>query len=125
MVGTKECRVCLKVLPLSLFYKDVRYVTGHKHLCKVCQNEARNKRRVARKEWIQSVKVERGCSDCGYNSHPEALHFDHLPEHKKEYAIATLADSAVSKYLDEIEKCEVVCANCHAIRTYNRRDRVE
>jgi hypothetical protein len=72
--------------------------------------------------WIQSIKLERGCADCGYNAHPAALDFDHLPEFEKRYKMSTVA-AGISKALieAEIEKCEVVCANCHRVRTANRR----
>tara|TARA_Y100001951_G_C11298065_1_gene277536 strand:- start:1831 stop:2214 length:384 start_codon:yes stop_codon:yes gene_type:complete len=120
-LSDKPCRICGEVKPLSDFYKDSRYEGGYKHLCKACQNDTRNRRREERRKWIQGLKMEIGCADCGFNSHPEALHFDHLPGFDKVIDIARLADSAQAKYKEEIGKCEVVCANCHAIRTHNRR----
>jgi hypothetical protein len=32
---------------------------------------------------IQAIKLEQGCADCGYNTHAEALDFDHLDGHTK------------------------------------------
>lgn len=60
-----------------------------------------------------------GCVDCGYNKHPDALDFDHTDG--KTRNIGTLR--SMKRVLEEIErhKCEVVCANCHRIRTAERR----
>jgi hypothetical protein len=75
-----------------------------------------------RRAYIDRLKVETGCSDCGYNANPVALQFDHLPGNEKVADIARLAwlKRSMSSLLAEIAKCEVVCANCHAIRTFNR-----
>lgn len=71
---------------------------------------------------VRQFKLKVGCGDCGYNAHPAALHFDHLPGFKKVMDIAAMAKSGVSDdlLLDEMRKCQVVCANCHAIRTTTR-----
>jgi len=50
--------------------------------------------------------------------------FDHLPGSLKVHDIATLVRrGSIGLARLEIEKCEVVCSNCHAIRTFNRRIR--
>jgi len=66
------------------------------------------------------LKLEAGCADCGYNKHPEALDFDHV-RGEKSFAIATGRNYSLSRLLDEIDKCDVVCANCHRVRTADRR----
>jgi hypothetical protein len=73
---------------------------------------------------IDRIKKERGCVDCGFNKHPAALHFDHLPGQGKWYNIADMLYRSPEAILAEIKKCEVVCANCHAIRTAHRRSKV-
>ncbi len=51
------------------------------------------------------------------------MHWDHLPEHEKVSDIGRLArNHNRAQILAEIEKCELVCANCHAIRTSARRE---
>jgi hypothetical protein len=72
-------------------------------------------------QWIAEIKLARGCADCGYRDHPEALHFDHLPGFSKDSGIARLFGRSRAAILAEIAKCEVVCANCHAVRTWARR----
>jgi hypothetical protein len=71
---------------------------------------------------VADIKVERGCKDCGFRAHPDALQFDHLPGQQKIAAVSSLiAQCDETLIRAEIEKCEVVCANCHAIRTAERR----
>jgi len=63
------------------------------------------------------------CADCGGQFHPAAMTFDHLPGTTKRADVATLViRSSISVARAEIAKCELVCANCHAIRTYERRE---
>lgn len=83
----------------------------------------RRKRKVAeRKAIVDRIKLSHGCKDCGYNANPIALQFDHVRGEK--YMCVSFAVTKVlniNKILAEIEKCEVVCANCHLIRTEKRR----
>ena len=62
----------------------------------------------------------RACADCGYAEAAEALDFDHVRGEK--YAnVNKLAGSAGwERIMEEVDKCEVVCANCHRIRTRQR-----
>jgi hypothetical protein len=61
------------------------------------------------------------CTDCKGLFPPEAMDFDHLRD--KITTIAHLAGGAraVSVVLAEVAKCEVVCSNCHRVRTARRR----
>lgn len=71
---------------------------------------------------INEIKLERGCADCGYRAHPAALDFDHLPGFEKRHTVAWLISrNRLADALTEIEKCEVVCANCHRVRTATRQ----
>jgi 5-methylcytosine-specific restriction endonuclease McrA len=59
------------------------------------------------------------CVDCG-ETDPVVLEFDHLRD--KKFAIGpALSQKSWNSILDEMEKCEVVCANCHRRRTARRR----
>lgn len=75
-----------------------------------------------RREWMQSLKIG-PCVDCGQCYHPEAMQFDHLGD--KVYCVSDLIARGWGRerMLAEIAKCELVCANCHAVRTYNRRSK--
>jgi ribosomal protein L44E len=71
-----------------------------------------------RRAMLNRIKLERGCADCGYNAHAVALDFDHIGE--KSADVSQLYVRSLTRLLDEIAKCEVVCANCHRIRTAQR-----
>ena len=74
-----------------------------------------------RTDKINAIKLKSGCVDCGYKEHPEALEFDHLPEYEKMFNIGEVKRLSWERIEAEIAKCEVVCANCHRVRTFNRR----
>ena len=78
------------------------------------QGRARDKKV---KDWINKYKLAKGCQDCGYSLHHVALDFDHV---KGEKSINVCNAKSISAAKKEIEKCEVVCSNCHRIRTFNR-----
>lgn len=59
------------------------------------------------------------CADCGHKYPPCVMDFDHIKDTKK-FTIANKLRS-VELLLQEIAKCEVVCANCHRIRTHITR----
>jgi hypothetical protein len=71
---------------------------------------------------IQQIKVERGCTDCGFNAHPAALDFDHRPGESKLFNVASNMNYSMERLLSEIAKCDVRCANCHRIKTVERRN---
>lgn len=71
---------------------------------------------------IRQYKTKLGCKDCGYNLHHAGLDFDHMPGTRKLANVAVLAGKGkIKKTWEEIAKCDVVCKNCHGIRTWNRQ----
>lgn len=60
------------------------------------------------------------CMDCGRDFPPYVMHFDHRDSSLKVRGIGNMWSYSMSKILQEIEKCDLVCSNCHAIRTWNR-----
>lgn len=73
-----------------------------------------------RRAFLAGVKLAAGCADCGYAEHHSALHFDHLPGTDKRFNISEGVAYAWERLASEMAKCEVVCANCHAVRTSAR-----
>lgn len=65
---------------------------------------------------------DKPCADCGGRFDPVCMDFDHLPGHEKLHKISDMIADRVSwkKTAAEIAKCEVVCANCHRLRTKRR-----
>lgn len=80
----------------------------------------RVQRRVEFREWVDALKLERGCADCGYAEAACALDFDHVRGEKK-FNIGQAILRARAVIEAEIAKCDVVCAICHRIRTQARR----
>lgn len=82
----------------------------------------RAKKRAAKWRLAQMIKTDRGCVDCGYKEHAVALQFDHINDDKKA-SVSNLirSDYAWSTILEEINKCEIRCANCHAVVTARRK----
>jgi hypothetical protein len=70
------------------------------------------------------IKLGLGCSDCGYRASADALEFDHRPGEPKQFGIAA-SGHRWTDVLAEMLKCDVVCANCHRIRTRRRRGLTE
>ena len=61
------------------------------------------------------------CADCGVRYPPHVMDFDHV-RHPKLGEIGRMKGAVpTAKLLAEIAKCDVVCANCHRVRTHRRR----
>jgi hypothetical protein len=86
------------------------------------EKSVRAQKRAEKWEKAQEIKMKSGCVDCGYKGNPYALQFDHTGTDKKE-SVSNLirSDYSWETILKEIAKCEVVCANCHAVRTQHRK----
>jgi hypothetical protein len=68
------------------------------------------------------IKIASGCIDCGYAAHAEALQFDHTGDDKKGNVSDLIrSDYSWATIVTEMNKCEVICANCHAVRTSQRK----
>lgn len=123
----KPCKGCGGTLPFSEFYLNPNVKDGYLNYCKLCVRRRYGPGKALRQRellaYIQQVKLEHGCADCGYNAHPAALDFDHLPGTEKFFRLATMAAGMCREKIDaEMAKCDVVCANCHRIRTAQRRE---
>lgn len=57
---------------------------------------------------------------CGWNRHPAGLQWDHRDDKEHGFREAFRPSWAWARILAEVEKCELVCACCHAIRTARR-----
>lgn len=89
-----------------------------KHIKDVLRNNARYRRRNG--ALLLELKSQ-PCLDCGATLHPMAMDFDHV-RGVKEWDISDLSmrTPSVKRLLDEVAKCDLVCANCHRIRTAHR-----
>lgn len=133
---TKKCGKCQKRKPVDQFYwKDKARGTRHSY-CRACfaarhktyyqenkqyylEKKARCKQRL--REYVNELK-RAPCTDCGRTYPPYVMDFDHLNGEEKGGLVAHLvAQGQVRRAKEEIAKCELVCANCHRIRTHERR----
>ena len=81
--------------------------------------DAAAKHYLARRKLVDEIKLNSGCVDCGYKDHPAALQFDHRDPEEKLFRIAGSLHRKLHVLMAEIAKCDVRCANCHAVKTVN------
>jgi hypothetical protein len=62
-------------------------------------------------EYISNYKKDKCCVECGYKEHTEILQFHHQKE--KTINISQMMTSPLNKVSEEIEKCVLLCPNCH------------
>lgn len=133
----KLCTRCGQVKPLSAFAKNAARKDRAHSRCKACRAEIDHERyevkvgravprepqrsERGRTAWMASLKEGRPCTDCGQVFPSQVMQWDHLPGHEK------LGDISVAfwgrtreEVLAEIAKCDLVCTNCHTIRTFER-----
>ena len=96
---------------------------------KCCANSDKRKEytkayTAKRRELIQQYKLDKGCAVCGYNKHPAALDFAHLDQTTKLFNIGDNPKRKWEDTLKEIEKCRVLCRNCHSIETVENKHHV-
>jgi transposase len=90
------------------------------------QKEKTHKRtrdlRSANTKKLRELKENIGCVDCKEMYPHYVLEFDHLPQYEKLGIVTNIARRySWEKALEEVKKCDIVCANCHNIRTWNRQ----
>lgn len=84
-------------------------------------------RRVKEARWhlhsqLLDALREVPCADCAQRYPPCAMDFDHRDPALKEVGVTRLRGRAGAyRILAEAAKCDIVCANCHRLRTFNRR----
>ena len=133
--GIKHCTRCCEDKPVEEFRKLSRNAGGRHSWCYPCNAEAdrgyrknylpkkrenEDARVAACLAWVASIK-DVPCIDCGGRFPSFCMDFDHV-RGVKVASISVLVHRRASreKILAEMAKCEIVCANCHRIRTFTR-----
>ena len=126
--GTRHCGRCKRDLPLTSFN---RHPKGRQWWCRKCfriyfksrgqlhreqSYEARRRRREAAREFIYEHLRSHPCSDCEEKD-PLLLEFDHVGAKRAHVSVLTADGFSIDHIKTEIARCEVVCVNCHRIRT--------
>jgi len=86
------------------------------------QNRIRRATREYQRQFIRKVKSKYGCKICGIKDW-RVLDFDHLDNSIKKFNISNHASNAytLSKLKNEMRKCQILCSNCHRIKTFEER----
>lgn len=139
--GKRRCSRCNKWKPHTeeFWVRDASKSSGFKAICKTCRNKYQEEVRLAqasqqgrkytkrdsytkrqKMDMIRSMKESTPCADCGQKFPAYVMDFDHRPGVVKVAGIATMARMTFTwqDILTEISKCDLVCANCHRIRTH-------
>lgn len=125
----KTCTTCKAEKPLAEFRKDKTKPDGYQYSCKVCKRaygkDAYSERysadvKIATKSrydiaraYVLQYKREHPCVKCG-ESEVCCLDFHHPDPKEKELTVAKSYNLSFDKLKLEIQKCIVVCRNCHA-----------
>ena len=125
----KICSKCGKELPLDNFSWKNKSKKIYQSRCKSCQriidkeyylsNPARRasiRERAkndmsASKQYIKKYKQTHPCVKCGENRY-YVLDFHHI-DNNKERELSQVKTWSISKIQQEIDKCAILCANCH------------
>lgn len=81
-------------------------------------NAARRAREAQKNAAIRQYKEARACKDCGRKYPHYVMDFDHV-RGEKLFELSKMGDQTFVKIAAEIAKCDVVCANCHRLRTFS------
>lgn len=137
---TKRCSKCKRRRGFVKFSKSSAKKDGYCHNCKDCQKEYykahynnnkpyyKERKRVYRDKLKSLTRLLKDvpCNDCNKKYPYYVMDFDHLEPNEKSFSISCMqAQGGVSmkKFIAEINKCEVVCSNCHRERTHGERSR--
>jgi 5-methylcytosine-specific restriction endonuclease McrA len=77
--------------------------------------------RARNRAFLKEVKESSPCTDCGKYFPYYVMHFDHIFEKSASLANLSRACVSIERLQQEIDNCELVCSNCHAIRTHERK----
>jgi hypothetical protein len=136
--GKRRCGRCGETKPEEDFAWRRKSTGERQHYCRVCQAAYNRQHYLANRHLYidraakrtKSIAAERTaylieffethpCADCGEDD-PVVLEFDHAGAEKTFNIGQALRDRRWQRVLEEIAKCEVVCANCHRRRTARR-----
>ncbi len=130
----KKCSKCNKKKSLNSFSKNRSRKDGLNSSCKDCHSEylkthyksnkatyktSNTKTRNRIREYIQQAK-SKPCMDCKQSYPYWVMDFDHRDPKQKRFNVSRMhSTGSIELVKTEIDKCDVICANCHRERTYN------
>jgi hypothetical protein len=119
-----RCKYCDQDRPRTAF-EVCRVVNGKEYRrlrCRQCKRARTNVRRTALRQWLDDYKKTLRCERCGFADF-RALEFHHPGTQDKDANVADMIRSGLSRKTikREIDKCVVLCSNCHQIEHYVER----
>lgn len=128
--GAELCRACKNSYLKEYYRRDIEARRKYQREWEAKRrnpqhlNRLRGKVKREVKAWLRSLKTDNPCMDCGRYFHFAVMDFDHARSNK-EFQISTARSFAVSQeeLMEELYKCDLVCSNCHRLRTYLRRQK--
>jgi hypothetical protein len=122
-ISTVLCVVCHRITTYenrdNLFHSPIPH-KGHQGRHKPSFYRKMERRRVTALEFIKNAKSN-PCVDCKNSYLPIAMDFDHVSHKQINITDLPRKRPTIGKIIKEIAKCDLVCANCHRIRTHLQR----
>lgn len=115
----KKCVRCGIEQPFECFNRYPKNKDGLYSYCKKCCAKRNSEQKHIGRVLVAKLKAN-PCTDCGNRFPPECMDFDHITGVKVR-CVSKLVHFSNKAIAREIAKCELVCSNCHRIRTNNRR----
>ena len=84
---------------------------------------SKRRRSVLRRDFILALR-DRPCADCGGRLPPYVMQFDHRDPNEKKFTVAASWCRSESAIFEEAAKCDIVCPNCHRVRSFSRWQRL-
>ena len=115
----RTCRECGCTHPLNTFPKagTIKGVEYYRHLCSKCYSKQKLNKAKDRMETFREYKKTLKCNRCGYDDY-RALQFHHTDDNKEGTPSVIARFKSWENVMKELNKCEVLCANCHQIHHY-------
>lgn len=132
---SKYCSKCQKTLPVGEFRPNRSRFDRLQTYCITCDKTHQQEHYRKNKEaylfkaketknravqFVRSFKEGKPCADCGNVYHPFVMDFDHLYDKVRDISQMARRGASEESLLNEMAKCELVCANCHRMRTLTR-----
>lgn len=110
----EKCKICMKS-------RGVKYYLQNHDRQLMLANKRRKKAYFLKRDFIVKTK-DKPCADCGKKYPFYVMDFDHRDYHIKTREVSYMftRNWSLDKIMVEVDKCDIVCANCHRIRTYQR-----
>lgn len=135
---TQHCTKCHKTKSIDEFAFRDKKKNIRRKTCKVCQRkydnaayknnkkrrkdikENKRKRKLEKSQYIQYIKENNKCKICG-DSRWYVLDFHHRDQKEKDFNISNMRFESMETVKMEIDKCDILCSNCHRELHYFER----